>query len=374
MPAQPRSDASYVPEQAQVEEQIVPQSRDPGHARQQTQSLAQQQSQQQLLLLTQLQQTSSDAAAASAQPQLGGAHAPEQAWELAAAQLPAPAHAVHLQMQHPALQQPQQQTLPQAAHTDATAAGGEKRGRGRGMAKRGFPNLGRIRFRAPQPPSRQTAQPPSRPSTPQSQPTTQPQWRAATPLPLPPSQPPSRPDWFLALAQPPQSMQPPSRPSMSQSQPTTQPPSRPDWDLLLTQPPQSMQPSTSRPLTPLPRWAPTQPPQAPTQPPTRTPKTTTRAPPAPPQSPQPPQPPQPPRAPPAPTQPPQTTPSGRRRATSLDEDPKLVACHVQPVLVVQKSHGGEHLRVTGRAPGARAALAHDGGRRRRRQGSILLWQ
>jgi hypothetical protein len=141
MPAQPRSDASYAPEQAQVEEQIVPQSRDPGHARQQTQSLAQQQSQQQLLLLTQLQQTGSDAAAASAQPQLGGAHAPEQAWELAAAQLPVPAHAVHLQMQHPALQQPQQQTLPQAAHTDATAAGGEKRGRGerggRGRKKSG---------------------------------------------------------------------------------------------------------------------------------------------------------------------------------------------------------------------------------------------
>jgi len=59
MLAQPRSDASYVPEQAQVEEQIVPQPRDPGHARQQTQSLAQQQSQQQLLLLTQLQQTGS---------------------------------------------------------------------------------------------------------------------------------------------------------------------------------------------------------------------------------------------------------------------------------------------------------------------------
>jgi hypothetical protein len=180
-------------------------------------------------------------------------------------------------------------------------------------SKRGFPNLGRIRFRAgkvPQPPSRQTAQ--------SMQPTTQPQWRAATPPPLPPSrldvellallaqppqsmqppsrpsmsqsqpttQPPSRPDWDQLLAQPPQSMQPPSRPSMSQSQPTTQPPSRPDWDQLLAQPPQSMQSSTSRPLTPLPEWAPTQPPQAPTQPPTRTPKTTTRAPPAPTQPPQ----------------------------------------------------------------------------------------
>eukprot|EP00900_Chrysochromulina_parva_P004897 jgi/Chrpa1/14408/Chrysochromulina_OHIO_Genome00023372-RA len=141
MPVQPRSDASHAPEQAQEEEQIVPQSRDPGHAWQQTQSLAQQQSQQQLLLLTQLQQTGSDAAAASAQPQLGGAHALEQAWELAAAQLPVPAHAVYLQIQHPAPQQPQQQTLPQAAHTDATAAGGEKRGRGerggRGRKKSG---------------------------------------------------------------------------------------------------------------------------------------------------------------------------------------------------------------------------------------------
>ena len=44
-----------------------------------------------------------------------------------------------------------------------------------------------------------------------------------------------------------------------------------------------------------------------------------------------------------------------------------MACHVQPVLVVQKSHGGEHLRVTGRAPGSRAALAHDGGRQHMRQ-------
>jgi hypothetical protein len=111
MPAQPRSDASYVPEQAQVEEQFAPQSRDPGHARQQTQSLAQQQSQQQLLLLTQLQQTSADAAAASAQPQLVVAHASDQAQELqAAAQTRALAHA-ELQTQHPVLQQPQQQTL-----------------------------------------------------------------------------------------------------------------------------------------------------------------------------------------------------------------------------------------------------------------------
>jgi hypothetical protein len=132
MPAQPRSDASHAPEQAQ--DQIVPQSHDLGHAWQQTQLFAKQQTQQQLLLLSQQQQTGSDAATASAQPQLGGAHAPEQAQELQAAAQPRVPARVELQTQHPAPQQPQQQTLPGGRGGRERTKSGEMLARAEGAA------------------------------------------------------------------------------------------------------------------------------------------------------------------------------------------------------------------------------------------------
>jgi hypothetical protein len=139
LPAQPRSDASHATEQAQ--EQAALQLRDPGRAGQHTQHHTQQQLQQQPQLLIQLQEAGSGTAAEPTQPQHNAAHAAEQPLKQAAAHPRAPAHTGYLQMQHSAPQQQQQQTLPQAAHTDATAAGGEKRGRGerggRGRKKSG---------------------------------------------------------------------------------------------------------------------------------------------------------------------------------------------------------------------------------------------
>ncbi|KOO25641.1 hypothetical protein Ctob_003633 [Chrysochromulina tobinii] len=129
---QPRPDAAQAPEQAK--NQTVSQPCDLEHAEQQTQHLAQQQSQQQLLLLTQQQEASSDATAASAQPQLGGAHASEQAQELQAAVQPRVPARVELQTQHPAPQQSQQQTLPGGRGGRERTVSGEMLARAEGAA------------------------------------------------------------------------------------------------------------------------------------------------------------------------------------------------------------------------------------------------